>query len=103
MTRLRPLARLTYATAFFGPFFWAATSHADTLNADMDMNETVIEIRTAADIIALADLDGDPTVISPEEVEMIAMLHQVFSVPVQTEISALTHQTGLIPQASGGL
>lgn len=32
---------------------------------------------TAADIIAMADLDGDPLTITPQERQMIAMLTQV--------------------------
>ncbi len=99
MTHLKPLARFVYASAFFIPFFWAATSHA----APGHTEEPVIEIRTAADIVALADLDGDPNIITDKEMEMIAVLHQVFGIPLQSDFSTLTHRASLIPQAAGGL
>ena len=99
MKHLKPLARLVYTSAFFVPFLWAAMADAGPLQD----YEPVIEVSTAADIVALADLDGDPNMFTAEELEMIAVLHQVFGVPLESDFSTLTHRAGLIPQASGGL
>ena len=43
----------------------------------IDASDIVTTPMTMADVIALADLDGDPEVISDEEHKMIALLAQM--------------------------
>lgn len=91
MTKLKPLARFTYASAFFIPFAWTAAGFSVPLHAEQNDHPITlayaepIDSAGTLDIVALADLDNDPSVITAEEREMMDLLRQVLAVPTEDD------------------
>ena len=93
MKKTKPLARVAYTTAFVLPFMWTASGNAVPIfeeRSDAPIMTTYGEtidypyVTATVDIATLANLDNDPTVITPEEREMMALINQlIVAAPTQ--------------------
>ena len=67
---------------------FAGTAHADERDgpySPLPADGAAVVAPTYDDIITMADLDGDPSIITAEEAEMIALLQQVLNVNPLTD------------------